>query len=39
MTIFFIELELETHQIEISEESVAYPLGKYIAKLVFHAEP
>ena len=27
MTIFFIEIELETHQIEISEESVSYPLG------------
>ena len=29
MTIFFIEIELETHQMEISEETVAYPLGWY----------
>ena len=39
MTIFFIEIELETHQIEISEESVSYPLGKYIGRLVSLHEP
>ena len=29
MTIFFIEIELETHQMEISEENVAYSMGKF----------
>ena len=31
MTIFFIEIELETHQMEISEENVAYSMGKFEA--------